>query len=160
MEDWNHSMMIYSLLQRPAILREWNAVVARKNRTFIGFGWNPESTRRVEGYPDSNPTLHLQDALEFYTSNDNAAALARYAFELAVKKVGREIPDIAPPVPPKPKDYRVKHKASIQELTKDTESWTQFARSILNDDIFPTSVTNLENGALDDDLSSWLDTSS
>jgi hypothetical protein len=160
MDDWNHSKVIYSLIQRPAILREWNAVLARKNRTFIGFGWNPQATGRVEGYPDSNPTLQLQDALEFFTPNDNAALLARTAFELAVTKVGREIPDIAPPVPPKPKDYRVKHKASIQELTKDTESWAQFARSILNDDIFPTSVTNLENGALDDDLSSWLDTSS
>lgn len=159
MEDWNHSSVIYSLIQRPTILREWNAVLERKKRTFIGFGWNPQTTGRVEGYPDSNPTLQLQDALEFFTPNGNPAALARKAFDLAVTKVDREIPDVAPPVPPKPKDYRIKHKASIQDITRDTESWTQFVRSIVNDDQLPTNVTLLENGALDDDPSSWFDAS-
>jgi hypothetical protein len=181
MEQWNHSSVIYSLLQRPAILREWNAILERKKRAFIGFGWDQQSTGRVEGYPDSNPTLQLQDELEFFTPYHNAAALARKAFDLAVTKVDRGHPDVAPPVPPKPKDYRVKHKASLQDIMKDTqslqqivrsmvnddqqdnfkdtESLQQFVQSICHDDLFPTGVTQLANGALDDDHSSWFDAS-
>jgi hypothetical protein len=155
MEDWNHSKVIYSLLQRPAVLRKWNAVVESKKRAFIGFGWDPQSTARVEGYPDSNKTLQLQDALEFFTPDQDATALARKAFALAVTKVARDTPEIAPPVPPK--DYPVNHKASLQDIMKETESWTQFVKSIINDDQLPTGVTNLEDDMLVDDINAWFD---
>jgi hypothetical protein len=157
MADWNHSSVIYSLLQRPAVLRKWNAVLESKKRAFIGFGWDPQSTARVEGYPDSNQTLQLQDALEFFTPDQDSAALAHKAFALAVKKVARQAPEIAPPVPPK--DYRVNHKASLQDIMNETESWTQFVKSIINDDQLPTGVTHIENGTLDDDFNSWFDPS-
>jgi hypothetical protein len=150
MTDWNHSSVIYSLLQRPAVLIKWNAVLESKRRAFIGFGWDPESTARVEGYPDSNQTLQLQDALEFFTPDQDAAALARKAFVLAVTKVARQSSEIAPPVPPK--DYRVNHKASLQDIMKETESWTQFVKSIINDDQLPTGVTHIEKDTLDDDF--------
>jgi hypothetical protein len=155
MEDWNHSKVIYSLLQRPAVLRKWNAVVESKKRAFIGFGWDPQSTARVEGYPDSNKTLQLQDALEFFTPDQDATALARKAFALAVTKVARDTPEIAPPVPPK--DCPVNHKASLQDIMKETESWTQFVKSIINDDQLPTGVTNLEDDMLVDDINAWFD---
>jgi hypothetical protein len=150
MTDWNHSSVIYSLLQRPAVLIKWNAVLESKRRAFIGFGWDPESTARVEGYPDSNQTLQLQDALEFFTPDQDAAALARKAFVLAVTKVAHQSSEIAPPVPPK--DYRVNHKASLQDIMKETESWTQFVKSIINDDQLPTGVTHIEKDTLDDDF--------
>jgi hypothetical protein len=155
MEDWNHSKVIYSLLQRPAVLRKWNAVVESKKRAFIGFGWDPQSTARVEGFPDSNQTLQLQDALEFFTPDQDATALSRKAFALAITKVARETPEIAPPVPPK--DYPINHNASLQDIMKETESWTQFVKSIINDDQLPTGVTNLEDDMLVDDINAWFD---
>jgi hypothetical protein len=156
MADWNHSSVIYSLLQRPAVLKKWNAVLESKEPAFIGFGWDPQSTARVEGYPDSNQTPQLQDALEFFTPGQDATALARKAFALAGTKVTREPSEIGPPVPPK--DYPVNHKASLQDIMKETESWTQFVNSIINDDQLPTSVTNLDD-MLVDDINSWFDPS-
>jgi hypothetical protein len=154
MADWNHSAVIYSLLQRPVVLKEWNAILESKKRAFIGFGWDSQSTGRVEGYPDSTKTLQLQDALEYFTPGQDAAALAQNAYDLAVKKISRE----PPPVPPK--DCPIPHKATVHDMMRDTESLTQFARSIINDDQLPTGVTYLEDGLLDDDWGKdWLDTS-
>ncbi|KAF2833577.1 hypothetical protein CC86DRAFT_365433 [Ophiobolus disseminans] len=152
MADWNHSAVIYSLLQRPEILREWNAILENETRVFVGFGWNPQSTARVEGFPDSNHTLQLQDALEYFVPGQDAAALARLAFDQAVR-----VERSPPPVPPK--DYRVNHKASLQDMMKETESWRQFVDSIIDDEQFPTGVTHLEDGSLDDASGSWLDLS-
>ena len=154
MDDWNHSVVIYSLLQRPDILKEWDEIPENKQRMFIGFGWDAQSTARVEGYPDSNSTAHLQDALEYFTPSQDAAALARSAFDQAVTKVARDRP---PPVPPK--DYRLNHNASLQDIMKETESWKQFVDSIIDDDEFPTGVTYLDDEPLDDASGSWLDTS-
>jgi hypothetical protein len=155
MADWNHSIMIYSLLQRPDILREWGAILEIKNRMFIGFGWERQSTARVEGYPDSNNTLRLQDALEYFTSEQDAAALAQLAFDKAVTRVPRE--RAPPPVPPK--DYPMNHKTSLQDISRETDEWKQFVDSIIDDDQFPTNVTYLEDDFLDDAAASWLDLS-
>jgi hypothetical protein len=145
MAEWNHSAVIYSLLQRPAMLKEWNGLLLSKKRVYIGFGWDPQSTGRVEGYPDSTKILQLQDELEYFALGQDAAALARKVYDLAVKKVARE----PPPVPPK--DHHVHHKPSLQEMMKETESLTQFAQSVINDDLFPTGTTSLEDGWEDDD---------
>lgn len=100
---------------------------------------------------DSTQTLQLQDELEYFTSGQDPAALARKAFNLAVAKVDKDSP---PPVPPK--DYRVNHKASLQDIMKETESWTQFVRSITNDEYLPTGVTHVESGVFDEEMS-WYD---
>ncbi|KAH7389428.1 hypothetical protein DE146DRAFT_680288 [Phaeosphaeria sp. MPI-PUGE-AT-0046c] len=152
MSDWKHSRVIYSLLQRPELVRAWNTVLESKQRAFIAFGWDPKSTGRVEGYPDSTQILQLQDELEYFARDQDPVALARKAFNLAVATVKHDAP---PPVPPK--DYRVNHKASLQDIMNETESWTQFVRSITNDEYLPTRVTHLESGALDEELNSWYD---
>ncbi|KAH7084699.1 hypothetical protein BKA63DRAFT_1304 [Paraphoma chrysanthemicola] len=159
MDHWNHSVVIYSLLQRPAISKAWHDLVASKNRNFIGFGWDPRTTGRVEGYPDNSDTPQLQDALEYFTGDHDVVALVRKAFDCSVPRLGRSFPDTPPPVPPKPKDYRVNHKASLQDIMRETESWTQFIKSVVQDDFLPTSVTALESGALDDAPGSWFDSS-
>jgi len=147
MADWNHSVVIMSLIQRPLILEEWNKLLQSTMREVIGCGWDKHSTGRVEGYPDSNHTLQLQDALEFYTPDQDAAKLARAAYDQAAKKVTRERASspIAPPVPQK--DYC---KASLDDIMKETESWAQFARSIIDDEWLPTGVAHVEDGTLDD----------
>jgi hypothetical protein len=141
------------------MLKEWDTILERKKRAYIGFGWDARSTARVEGYPDSTQKLQLQDALEYFTPDQDAAMLARKAYDSAVAKVDRQLSDVAPPVPPKPKDYRVKRKASLNDIMKETESMTQFVQSIINDDFLPTGVTHLESGALDENPSSWFDDS-
>lgn len=152
MADWNHSVVIYSLLQRPPLLHVWEKLVASKKRHFVGFGWDVRSTARVEGYPDSTRVLQLQDELEFFSAENDAAALAHRAFDLAVKKVARDAPgsaeaEVPPPVPPK--DYRLNHKASLQDVRRKPESWTQFVESVVQDEFLPTGVTELESGLLD-----------
>jgi hypothetical protein len=96
MVDWNHSVVIYSLLQRPTILGEWDAVLASTTRVYVGFGWDRGATGRVEGYPDRTQTAQLQDELEYLApGRQDAAVLARKAFDLAVKKVEREPPPVS-----------------------------------------------------------------
>ncbi|KAH3917356.1 hypothetical protein HBH56_055870 [Parastagonospora nodorum] len=155
MADWHHSVVIYSLLQRPKVVDEWNALLQSMNRPFTGFAWDVHSTGRVEGYPDSSRFPRLQDALEYFTPNKDAAALVRKAYDLAVKSIARDGP---PPVPPK--DHPNDSELSLQSLTNDTESMTQFLKSIVNDDLLPTNVTQPEGDAWSDYSSSWLDFSS
>jgi hypothetical protein len=148
--DWNHSSVIYSLLQRPEILKAWNTVLESKQGIFIGFGWDPEITGRVEGYPDTTQVLQLQDALEFFNPTQNTALLARKAFDLAVTKVDRNYSGAPPPV--LLKDNSIQHKARSRDITEETESWSQFVRSIFLDDVTPAA-----NRALDDGTNSWFD---
>jgi hypothetical protein len=142
--DWNHSKVIYSLLHRPEIVKAWNTVLESKQRIFIGFGWDPEITGRVEGYPDSTQVLQLQDELEFFHPTQDAALLARKAFDLAVTKVDRDYSEVAPPVPPK--DNRVQHKARLRDIAEETESWSEFVRSIVLDDVPPAADSALNDG--------------
>lgn len=160
MKDWNHSVVIYSLLQRPEIVGEWQAILSSKQRHFIGFGWHPVKTGRVEGYPESDPTLQLQDALEYFTPDQDAAALAQWAFDQAVPKVARQRAEVDAPPPVPRKNYRLNHKASLTDIMKETESWNQFVKSIVNDDHLPTGVTYLGNDMLEEHGNSWLDTES
>jgi hypothetical protein len=155
MVDWSHSVVIYSLLQRPIVVDEWNALLQSINRSFKGFAWDVHSTGRVEGYPDTSRFPRLQDALEYFSPSQDAAALVRKAYDLAVKSIARDRP---PPVPPKddPNDSEL----SLQSLTNDTESMTQFLKSIVNDDLLPANVTQPEGNPWNDYSSSWLDFSS
>lgn len=157
MADWCHSVVIYSLLRRPAVLMEWDSVLQSMNQPFTGFAWTAEATGRVEGYPNSSRYPRLQDALEYFTPKQDAAALARKAYDLAVKTIARQDRDIAPPVPAK--DYPVDHEALLQNIMDETESWTRFAKSIIDDDQLATNVTHLEDGASNDYSGSWFDPS-
>lgn len=148
MADWNHSSVIYSLLQRPEISKSWNAVLKTQMRNVIGFGWDPATTGRVEGYPDSTQSSQLQDELEYYKPRQNAILIAQKALDLAVTKVKHESP---PPVPPK--DYTKAFLGDVGDGMKETKAWTEFVRSITNDDNLPSGSTSLESGALDDDMS-------
>lgn len=158
MDDWKHSVVILSLIHRPAIFCEWDKILRSERRLFISFWWDSASTARVEGYPDSNKSPQLQDTLEYFSPGEDAAATARWAYEQATKKIarGRLQSPVAPPVPPK--DHRVNPKASLQEITKEAESMTQFIQSIIADDILPTGVTFLDDGSLDDAFNIFLDT--
>lgn len=143
--DWHHSCVIYSLLQRPDVYSEWINILQSKSRRITGFGWNQHSTGRVEGYPESCQAIQLQDALEYYTPDQDAAALAQLAYDKAVKRTPPPELPVAPPVPPKDsKDYRVHHTTSLQDLMKETESWTQFINSIIEDDVLPTDVCHID----------------
>ncbi len=133
--DWHHSCVIYSLLARPAIYTEWKKLLDSKRKHFTGFGWNQHSTGRVEGYPESNQSAQLQDQLEYYTIHDDARALVQLAYEKAVKRA-------APPAPP-PKDYPVHPSATLHDLRIETETWTQFVNSVIEDDFLPTNVCPL-----------------
>jgi hypothetical protein len=131
MADWNHSAVIYSLLQRPVVRKEWDALLAAKTRVYVGFGWDPKSTGRVEGYPDSTATMQIQDELEYLAPGQDVAALVRKVYLLAVKKVERG----PPPVPEK--DYLVPQRTMLRE----TEASTQ---EVIVDNLLPTGTTALE----------------
>jgi hypothetical protein len=51
------------------------------------------------------------------------------------------------------------HKASLQELTQNAESWAQFEESIVNHDQLPTGVAQPEQGAWNNYSTSWFDSS-
>ncbi|KAF2035999.1 hypothetical protein EK21DRAFT_44093, partial [Setomelanomma holmii] len=85
--DWNHSAVIYSLLQRPAVRAEWDAVLRESGQKFLAIDWDPQTTGRTEGYPDIDSTPKLQDMLEFLVPSGDAKTLAQMAFDQAVKKV-------------------------------------------------------------------------
>jgi hypothetical protein len=144
MKEWNHSAVIYSLLQRPAMRKEWDALIASKKRVYVGFGWNPKSTGRVEGYPDSTATIQIQDELEYLAPGQDVAALARKVYVLAVKKVERE----PPPVPEK--DYHVRRTASPRDSTRDTDSMTQVVQEVVDDELLPIGTTALDYDLLGD----------
>ncbi|KAF2027792.1 hypothetical protein EK21DRAFT_71043 [Setomelanomma holmii] len=163
MADWKHSSVIYSLLRRPSIEAQWNKLLQSKQRNFIGFGWDPTITSRVAGYPDSNQTLQLQDELEYFTSNQDAASLVQKAFDLATKKVARmsidkALPPVPPPIPPR-NLYRIEDEHFYSDMLKETEPWKHFASSVLNDDFLPSGVTEPDGRMLDGPSASWYDSS-
>lgn len=136
--NWKHSQVIYSLLQRPALQIEWIRLLSSKPEHMIQFAWNEHSTGRVEGYPESHPNPKLQDMLEYYTPNQNAALLVRLAYDKMVKQTALPKISAAPPVPQK--DPQI---SFMEELTRETESWTQFMNTIVADDTFPTDVCDV-----------------
>jgi hypothetical protein len=136
---WYHSKVIYSLLQRPTIYLHWTRVL-RSRPHITTCSWNQHSTGRVESYPESNPVPQLQDYLEYFTPEQNAAALAQLALDKMVKTSAPQ--RVHKPLPVLPRDSRT---TSLQELTKETESWTQLLNSVIEDDVFPTGVEYLES---------------
>ncbi|KNG43933.1 hypothetical protein TW65_09192 [Stemphylium lycopersici] len=98
------------------------------------------STGRVEGYPDSNPNPQLQDYLEYYTSDQNATLLAHLAYRKMVKHPPPSHSPAPPPVPPK--DHRGK---ALQDLTEDTDSWTQFINTVVEDNVPPQGVCHMDS---------------
>ncbi|XPS78033.1 hypothetical protein M3J09_010053 [Ascochyta lentis] len=145
MTEWLQSNVIYSLLQRPAIYKEWLKVLHSQPQLKGGFGWNQHDTGRVEGYPENNAKPRLQDLLEYYKSSDNAAALAQFAFE----KIA--FPSHPPQAPPK--DYKDHHTATLQGLMDDTESWDNFMSAIPEDELCPTDTRDFDFSMMNDGFS-------
>ncbi|KAF9693902.1 hypothetical protein EKO04_008441 [Ascochyta lentis] len=143
--EWLQSNVIYSLLQRPAIYKEWLKVLHSQPQLKGGFGWNQHDTGRVEGYPENNAKPRLQDLLEYYKSSDNAAALAQFAFE----KIA--FPSHPPQAPPK--DYKDHHTATLQGLMDDTESWDNFMSAIPEDELCPTDTRDFDFSMMNDGFS-------
>ena len=137
---WIHSNVIQSLLQRPPVYYEWRRILQGMAPTTTLCSWNNHSTGRVEGYPDSNPNPQLQDYLEYYTPDQNETLLAHLAYKKMVKHPPPSQSPAPPPVPPK--DHRGK---TLQDLTEDTESWTQFINSVVEDDVLPQGVCHLDS---------------
>jgi hypothetical protein len=165
MADWNHSAVIYSLLQRPEILVQWNDILQNqsKGKPFIGFGWDPNTTRRVEGFPDSDPTPQLQDKLEYFTLDEDAAALAQDAYDHALKKVARSVKNADGDADGKTigtgsykgtTNMAARSDTVIdrEELRKESDSWRDFVRSMVEDDFLPSSEAELDESL----WSSWL----
>jgi hypothetical protein len=149
MADWNHSVVIYSLLQRPEILVQWNHILQNhsKGKPFIGFGWDPNTTRRVEGFPDSNPTPQLQDALEYFTPDKDAAALAQDAYDRALKKVARSVKKADGDADDKAIEAGSHKGESNMDARFDflnSDSWRDFVRSIAEDECLSSSEAGLD----------------
>ncbi|KAF1964958.1 hypothetical protein BU23DRAFT_39393 [Bimuria novae-zelandiae CBS 107.79] len=151
MENWKHSRVIWSLLQRPEILQAWCQILESKQRTQNPFSWKQSITGRSEGYPDTHAQPQLQDLLEFYTFPQDATSIARLAFETGLRV--RELPSAPPPVPAK--DPYPPHLAqqspsySASYSTPDYEqidapSYTTFLGTIPEDPVQPTNVVTLD----------------
>lgn len=138
--DWYHSNVIHSLLQRPEICYEWRSLIQGINLRSVGCSWNQHSTGRVEGYPDSNPIPQLQDYLEYFTPNQDAAALAQLAYKKMMQHPEPSQPIVAPSVP-----ARERRQQSLQDLTRNAEAWTQFINTVVADDILPHGVSHLDD---------------
>jgi hypothetical protein len=137
--QWYHSKVIYSLLQRPTIQYEWVRLLQRRPH-ITSCSWNQHSTGRVEGYSESNPVPQLQDYLEYFTIEQDAAALTQLAYDKMVKHSAPA--QTQKPLPVLPKDNRA---TSLQDLTRETEAWTQLINSVVEDDVSPTGVSYLED---------------
>ena len=137
MREWKHTNVIYSLLQRPGIYHEWMRLV-RSLPSLTEFGWNRTSTGRVEGYPESNLTPQLQDYLEYFTADQDAAAVARLAYAKMKKATAPTRGDERPPVPPK--DCPA---AEVRSWDGEMYSWGQLTESVVEDDVLPTGISRL-----------------
>ncbi|KAJ4341930.1 hypothetical protein N0V95_007086 [Ascochyta clinopodiicola] len=145
MADWLQSNVIHSLLQRPAIFKEWSRILQTQPQLRGDFGWNRRDTERVEGYPENDAKPNLQDCLEYFKPSDNAAALAQFAFE----KIA--FPSQPPQAPPK--DYKDHHTATLQGLMDDTETWNNFMSTIPEDDFPPTNACDFDFNVIHEDTS-------
>ncbi|UPX16883.1 uncharacterized protein EKO05_0007266 [Ascochyta rabiei] len=145
MKNWLQSNVIHSLLQRPVIFKEWLRILHTQPQLRGDFGWNRHDTERVEGYPENNAEPNLQDRLEYFKPSENAAALAQFAF----KKIA--FPSHPPQAPRK--DHKDHHTATLQDLMDDTESWNSFVSTILEDEISPTNICDLDFNVVDKDFS-------
>ena len=135
--EWKHTNVVYSLLQRPGIYHEWIRL-SRSLPNITSFGWNRTTTGRVEGYPESNLTPQLQDYLEYFTADQDAAAVARLAYGKMKKATALTRVDERPPVPPK--DYPA---TAVQNWDGEMYPWGQLTDSVVEDDVLPTGISHL-----------------
>lgn len=142
MKHWRQSVVILSLLQRPAIYKEWARVLQSQPHLSANLAWNLSTTGRVEGFPENGTKPHLQDLLEYYRPCDDAALLARIAFDKIAYSSS------PPPVPLK--DYKDHHGVPLQVLMDRTESWNRMMSTIQEDDSLPTNVCDLGFDTLTD----------
>lgn len=169
-EGWKHSRVIWSLLQRPEILREWCQLLERKHRTQNPFSWKQSATGRSEGFPNTNTPPQLQDLLEFYTSYQDAAAIARLAFETGLRL--RELPDAPPPVPEKDchplqpheqspllaNQYSAPYSSAAHDPI-DISAWDRFLGSIIEDPFQANNVVMLDYDGRNNAFSNGYDNS-
>jgi hypothetical protein len=152
MDDWHHSQVIFSLLQRPEIFPQWNRYLEIKQRTHSPFRWKIHNTGRVEGYPESNPQAQLQDLLEYFAPNQSISAIVRLAFEKGLKE--KELPRLPEPeIEPGPIAQQnisqpTQPPFATHNLVGNVPSWTAFLGTIPEDDLQPTDVCTLDYDAL------------
>lgn len=156
MEDWHHSQVIFSLLQRPEILRHWCRLLEVKQRTGTPFRWRRHDTGRVEGFPESNVGPQLQDLLEYYNpGSESPATIVQIAFDKGLKE--RALPNLPVPEenlqpithPPPQRVYSQpnQHAFDQNEEIGEVSSWP-FLGTIPEDPFPATDVCTLDYDAL------------
>jgi len=160
MATWNHSQVIFSLLQRPELILAWCLLLENKQRTKSPFSWNQQTTGRVDGYPEAKCQPQLQDLLEYYTPNQDVSALARLAFDKGQVEKALPRPPARPAVPEK--DFGLHHAPQfsathppppqhapppapvLQDCMNDVPSW-DFLGTIPEDPILPTNLCDYDD---------------
>jgi hypothetical protein len=157
MEKWNHSQVIFSLLQRRELIVPWCGLLESKQMTKSPFSWKEKTTGRVEGYPEANIRPQLQDMLEYFTPDRDAVALVRLAFEKG--RLEKKLPP--PPVPEKDHDLQVVATHApppqpqyapppppppplVQERMEEVPPWNTFLGTIPEDMNLPTNVCDYD----------------
>jgi hypothetical protein len=177
MDKWSQSQVIWSLLQRPCLSEQWYRLIETKREPNPYFGWSREWAGRAEGYPDSDRPPQLQDLLEFYTPDQDAAALVALAYETghAPRKHQRRDKHFPitsysppndkdlPPLPPKesppvpPKDFHVLSTTAPHDSNAHFVPWERLMNTIPEDEFLPHSVpldfSELDLGTMDVDMS-------
>ena len=143
MSNWLHSNVINSLLQRPEISEEWFKIMPPQT-PLKSYRWDHHNTGRVDGYPESNESPHLQDLLEYYRPGDDAAVLAQLALDRIIY--------ISCPSPFLKGDYEYCRDTNLSDLIEGTESWAEFGSTTLEGQ-------NLLTGVCDSDFNMLNDTS-
>jgi hypothetical protein len=115
--DWSYNTAIHSLLNRPTLDLEWTWLVVKNASSSVEFEWNPATpsnliphdisrlTSQIEVLQDcidSDGSMSLQDALETFSPDQDAAELANRAYILATKTVLMQ--DATLGEPPMPRD--------------------------------------------------------
>jgi len=161
MGAWKQSQVVWSLLQQPALRREWLRLLDRKGEAYPNFKWSERTTGGVEGYPEAGKPPQLQDLLEYFTpGQDDAAALVELAYELghrASKDVSvsrarsqrsqgsppvpeKDFSDAPPPVPPKDGHYGGAGRAmtsAAHPASDEIIPWDRLIATIPEDDLLP-----------------------
>ncbi|KAF1955643.1 hypothetical protein CC80DRAFT_447427 [Byssothecium circinans] len=149
MDDWHHSQVIFSLLQRPEILPHWNRLLEIKKRTRSAFRWKSHNSGRVEGFPESNPSPQLQDLLEYWTRDQDIAPIVNLGFKLGLKE--KELPRL--PEPEEGHEPMQQHQspqalthlpAASHRLADEIPPWSSFLDTIIEDSLQPTGAIDLE----------------
>ncbi|PVI06856.1 hypothetical protein DM02DRAFT_377342 [Periconia macrospinosa] len=161
MDDWHHSQVIFSLLQRPEILRHWCRLLEVKQRTGSPFRWRKHDTGRVEGFPESNCDPQLQDLLEYYTPEyGSTLTIVRLAFDTGLREKelpSLPVPEEAPEPLTQPPPQRIsasqtdQDRFSQNDLMGDVAPWSLVGHlgTIPEDPFQPTDVCTLDYDALD-----------